>query len=138
MEFVQNFTPPDFTPSVLPNLNSFSKKKHKKWMKMEKFTPLAKILHCRRHWRHWQIPPLIIDILIKVPPLLHCVVASWSTLVPSWSTALDYIFIIFTLLLISYLFVIFGRICSLRLVNRTWFPFLPKLFCVKSIQIDFL
>ena len=25
---------------------------------MEKFTPLAKILHCRRHWRHWQIPPL--------------------------------------------------------------------------------
>ena len=57
----------------------------------------------------------ILDILIKVPPLLHCVVASWSTLVPSWSTALDYILIIFTLLLISYLFVIFGRICSLRL-----------------------
>ena len=58
----------------------------------------------------------ILDILIKVPPLLLCVVASWSTLVPSWSTALDYIiFIIFTLLLISYLFVIFGRICSLRL-----------------------
>ena len=25
---------------------------------MEKITPLAKILHCRRHWRHWQIPPL--------------------------------------------------------------------------------
>ena len=25
---------------------------------MEKFTPLAKILHCRRHWRHWQISPL--------------------------------------------------------------------------------
>ena len=25
---------------------------------MEKFTPLAKILHCRRHWRHGQIPPL--------------------------------------------------------------------------------
>ena len=33
-------------------------KKHKKWVKMEKFTPLAKILHCRRQWRHWQIPPL--------------------------------------------------------------------------------
>ena len=33
-------------------------KKHKKWVKMEKFTPLAKILHCRRHWRHGQIPPL--------------------------------------------------------------------------------
>ena len=26
---------------------------------MEKFTPLAKILHCRRHWRDGQIPPLI-------------------------------------------------------------------------------
>ena len=63
MEFVKNFTPPDFqaknfTPSISPNFNSFSKKKHKKWVKMEKFTPLAKILHCRRHWRHWQIPPL--------------------------------------------------------------------------------
>ena len=31
----------------LPNFNSFSGKKHKKWVKMEKFTPLAKILHCR-------------------------------------------------------------------------------------------
>ena len=30
-------------------------KKHKKWVKMEKFTPLAKILHCRRQW---QISPL--------------------------------------------------------------------------------
>ena len=34
------------------------RKKHKKWVKMEKFTPLAKILHCRRHWRDGQIPPL--------------------------------------------------------------------------------
>ena len=25
---------------------------------MEKFTPLAKILHCHRQWRHGQIPPL--------------------------------------------------------------------------------
>ena len=63
MEIVQNFTPPDFqaknfTPSISPNLNSFSGKKHKKWVKMEKFTPLAKILHCRRQWREWQIPPL--------------------------------------------------------------------------------
>ena len=33
-------------------------KKHKKWVKMEKFTPLAKILHCRRQWRHGQISPL--------------------------------------------------------------------------------
>ena len=35
MEFVQNFTPPDFqaknfTLSISPNFNSFSKKKHKK------------------------------------------------------------------------------------------------------------
>ena len=35
MEFVQKFTPPDFqaknfTPSISPNFNSFSKKKHKK------------------------------------------------------------------------------------------------------------
>ena len=46
MEFVQNFTPPDFqvknfTPPISPNFNSFSKKKHKKLVKMEKFTPLA-------------------------------------------------------------------------------------------------
>merc|ERR1711940_507396 len=46
MKFVQNFTPPDFqvknfTPSISPNFNSFSKKKHKKIVKMEKFTPLA-------------------------------------------------------------------------------------------------
>ena len=35
MEFVKNFTPPDFqaknfTPSISPNFNSFSKKKHTK------------------------------------------------------------------------------------------------------------
>ena len=46
MEFVQNFTPPDFqvknfTQPISPNFNSFSKKKHKKLVKMEKFTPLA-------------------------------------------------------------------------------------------------
>ena len=63
MKFVQNFTPPDFqaknfTPSISPNFNSFSDKNTKKWVKMEKFTPLTKILHCRRQWRQWQIPPL--------------------------------------------------------------------------------
>ena len=47
MKFVQNFTLPDFhvknfTPPISPNFNSFSKKKHKKLAKMEKFTPLAK------------------------------------------------------------------------------------------------
>ena len=63
MEFVKNFTPPDFkaenfTPSIASNFNSFSKKKHKKWVKRERFTPLAKILHCHRQWRDGQIPPL--------------------------------------------------------------------------------
>ena len=67
MEFVQNFTPPDFqaknfTPSISPNFNSFNKKKHKKWVKMGKFTPLAKILHSRREWREWQIPTLCMYI----------------------------------------------------------------------------
>ena len=63
MEFVQKFTPPDFqaknfTPSISPNFNSFSGKKHKKWVKMEKFTLLAKVLHSRQDWRDGQIPPL--------------------------------------------------------------------------------
>ena len=48
MEFVQKFTLPDFqaknfTPSISPHFNSFSGKKHKKLVKMEKFTLLAKI-----------------------------------------------------------------------------------------------
>ena len=48
MRFVKKITLPDilaqnFTPSISPNFNSFSKKKHKKLVKMEKFTPLAKI-----------------------------------------------------------------------------------------------
>ena len=71
MEFDQNFTPPDFqvknfTLSISPKFNSFSKKIHKKWVKMEKFTPLAKILHCRRHWQHWQIPTLFFISLYLV------------------------------------------------------------------------
>ena len=46
MEFVKKFTPPDFqvknfTPAISPNFNSFSKKKHKKLVKTEKFSPLA-------------------------------------------------------------------------------------------------
>ena len=59
MKFVKKFTSSDFqaknfTPSISPNFNSFSDKNTKKWVKMEKFTPLAKILHCHRHWRHWR------------------------------------------------------------------------------------
>ena len=30
------------------------------WCFLEKFTPLAKILHCRRQWREWQIRPLTV------------------------------------------------------------------------------
>ena len=61
----QNFTLPDFqaetfTPSISPNFNSLSEKKHKKWEKMEKFTPLAKILHCHQQWRETQISPLLV------------------------------------------------------------------------------
>ena len=46
MEFVKKITPPDFqaknfTPSISPYFNSFRKKKHKKLVKMEKFTLLA-------------------------------------------------------------------------------------------------
>ena len=52
MEFVKKFTPPEFqaktfTPSISANFNSFGDKNTKK-VKMEKFTLLAKILHCRR------------------------------------------------------------------------------------------
>ena len=53
MRFVKNFTPPDFqaknfTPLFSLNFNSFGDKNTKKGVKMEKFTPLAKILNCRR------------------------------------------------------------------------------------------
>ena len=53
MRFVQNFTLPNFQAknfalSISHNFNSFSDKNTKKWVKMEKFTPLTKILHCRR------------------------------------------------------------------------------------------
>ena len=63
MRFVQNFTPPEFqaktfTPSISPNFNNFSDKNTKKIVKMEKLTPLAKTLHCRRQRRHGQISPL--------------------------------------------------------------------------------
>ena len=59
----QKITLPDFqainfTPSISPNFNSFSDKNTNKWVKMEKFATLTKILHCRRQWRQWQIPPL--------------------------------------------------------------------------------
>ena len=75
MEFFKKFTPPDFqakncTPSISPNFNSFSGKKHKKWVKMEKFTQLAKKLHCRRQWRQWQISPLLVGSFLSSGAIL--------------------------------------------------------------------
>ena len=46
------------------------RKKHKKWVKMEKVTPLANILHCRRQWRDGRIPPLLFHkTLFQVGPI---------------------------------------------------------------------
>ena len=90
MRFSKNSTPPDFqakdfTPLISLNFNSLSDKNTKKWVFLEKFTPLAKILHCRRHWRQWQISPLVVPfwffwkspswIMQMVWPFkpLHCV-----------------------------------------------------------------
>ena len=39
---------------------------------LQKFTPLAKILHCRRQWRQWQISPLI-----------GAIFSSWHDITPS-------------------------------------------------------
>ena len=48
MRFVKNYTPPDFqakhfTPLISLHFNSFSDKNTKKWVFLEKFTPLTKI-----------------------------------------------------------------------------------------------
>ena len=50
----------DLLKSTLFSLksNSSSDKNTEKWAKMKKFTPPAKVLHCRRQWRQWQIAPL--------------------------------------------------------------------------------
>ena len=63
MEFVQKFTPLDFqvknfTPSILPNFNSFSKKKTQKMSENGEIYTAGKILRCRRQWEHGLIPPL--------------------------------------------------------------------------------
>ena len=64
MEFVQKFTQLDFqaknfTPPISPNLNSFSKKKHKNEWKWRNLHRWQEILHSRRDWRDGQISPLI-------------------------------------------------------------------------------
>ena len=49
---------------------------------LEKFTPLAKLLHCRRQWREWQISPLVTDI-------------DDGIVLVSWSGHLDYLVVVF-------------------------------------------
>ena len=54
MRFVKKITPPDFqaknfTPSISPNFNSFSDKNTRKWVKMEKFPPLANSTSAQPH-----------------------------------------------------------------------------------------
>ena len=56
-------------------------------MKIEKYTPLAKKLHCRRQWRQWQISPLIIkELAIEMkcdhPQLLKLIITSIMIIIP--------------------------------------------------------
>ena len=58
MEFVQNFIPPDFqaknfTPSISPNFNSFSKKKHKKMSENGKIYTAGKNFTLPPAVSHW-------------------------------------------------------------------------------------
>jgi len=54
----------------------------KKWLKMETFTPLAKILHCRRQWQQWQISPLFLDLLAFKNSYIEGVTASLIWYIP--------------------------------------------------------
>ena len=56
--YTAGYSGKNITPLFSPNFNSFGNKNIKKLVKMETFTPLARILHCRRLWRQWQISPL--------------------------------------------------------------------------------
>ena len=47
-----------FTSSISPNFSNSCDKSTKKWVKMEKFTPLAKNFHCHWQWRQGKISPL--------------------------------------------------------------------------------
>ena len=94
MKFVQNFTPPDFqaknfTPSISPNLNSFSKKKHKKWVKMKKFTPLARNFTLPPGLTGWTNFTSALHFHSKVPLALHNI---WS---PTASSCVQVTFCIF-------------------------------------------
>ena len=52
VRFVKKITPLTSPNSIVLVI------KHQKWVKIETFTPLAKILHCRRQW---QISPLLLE-----------------------------------------------------------------------------
>ena len=62
MRFVKKFTPPDFQAKNFTFL-----KTPKKWVKLEKFTRVAKNLHCHWQWRQWQISPLAPRVLVGAP-----------------------------------------------------------------------
>ena len=53
-----DFQAKNFTLSISSNFNSFSKKKTQKMSENGEIYTAGKILHCRRHWRDGQIPPL--------------------------------------------------------------------------------
>ena len=75
MRFVKKFTPLDFqakifTPLISPNFNSFGDNNTKTWVKMEKFTPLAKILHWHCHCTLFL--PLMTQCKIMLNMLIFC------------------------------------------------------------------
>ena len=76
IEFVKKFTPPDFqaknfTPSISHNFNSFSKKKHKKWVKQENFTLLANSTSV------WERDPSLTPSSQAIPPH-RAIPSKWS------------------------------------------------------------
>ena len=77
MEFVQNFTLPDFqaknfTPSISPNFNSFSKKKHNEWK--------WRNLH---RWQNFTLPPGVTGVTNSnsghSSHCSWCIVHCWSS-----------------------------------------------------------
>ena len=57
--------------------------KTQKWVNMEKLTPLAKILHCRRQWQEWQISPLSRKCSVSKSRIHHTnlFLSAWSSLI---------------------------------------------------------
>ena len=106
-------------------------------MFLEKFTPLAKILHCRRQWRHWQISPLFVgsthansgEVLWGRPRLpsrqdnLHCRFCGKVL----FSLSLSMIFI----LLRQHMVIFLSFPLSLSLSNSEW---LKTTYCYCSVD----